>query len=389
MKAGILTLHNQLNYGGVLQAFALQKAIKNFGVNVKIIDYWISPGNSHLLGYWFGAKDWLVVKVLRFVYLSFRDGFVFDSIVRRYRTIKFIRTLLELSDTTYKTARDLEQIKDYDCLVVGSDQVWNYKWHGCPNPFLLEKIDNKIKRVSYAASFGFTELPSEFIADYQKGLLKFSAISVREKDGVELVHKWTGLRSQWVTDPTLLLGKQEWEKVLNLRQVESRKYIFCYWLGDVSKLRLAINGLLKTHKKIYICGDLKFVSCSINDFCKILKFRLYCFFNPQIKVCFSFGPKEFVKGVAQSEGIVSDSYHALMFASIFEKPVKIFINSSDWRMPMRSRLEEFCKHYCMDNVLESEVIDNFELVTPNYPLIKSILKMDISKSYDFLMKALV
>ena len=39
MRVGILTFHDALNYGAVLQCYALQNTLMNLGYEVEVIDY--------------------------------------------------------------------------------------------------------------------------------------------------------------------------------------------------------------------------------------------------------------------------------------------------------------------------------------------------------------
>ena len=68
MKIGILTFHSQLNYGGVLQCWALKKALEDMGHEAVVIDRWIDPKNARLNGPlgMFSAKTWfgIIIKSL-------------------------------------------------------------------------------------------------------------------------------------------------------------------------------------------------------------------------------------------------------------------------------------------------------------------------------------
>ncbi len=386
---GILTLLNQVNYGGVLQAYALQRVLRNKGYAAEVVDYWLSPRNALLNGYFFDStRSWLR-RLTRATGYVFSRGpyYVWADIRRRRQTIRFIREHVARSATAYQTASALSALKGYDCLVVGSDQVWNYEWHGRPNPFLLGQMEASTKRVSYAASFGFQELPGEFLKEYQEGLNRFSALSVRETEGVDLVRKWTGREAQWVLDPTLLLPEGEWRLLIGERS-KTERYVFCYWLGD---LRTCVEMVAKLSKQrrehvlLYVTLQQLYGRRTFGD--GLLRLRL--FFMPRIHVRCAAGPKEFIADLAHASAVVSDSFHSLMFSCIFRKPVKIFISSSPKRAAMGARMRDFATRYTIGDAVEQAVPDQaFEFSSPDYAAVWREIEKDRSRSLSFLEQSL-
>ena len=94
MKIGILTFHSQLNYGGVLQCWALQTALEKMGHEVVIIDRWLTPDNWHLeRGYDRKQKKWW----LRFWLRSLLGLGDMRFWLRVRRTKRFIHEKLHLT----------------------------------------------------------------------------------------------------------------------------------------------------------------------------------------------------------------------------------------------------------------------------------------------------
>ena len=121
MKVGILTFHSQLNYGGVLQCWALQTALEKLGHEVKVIDRWLDARNATLLG----DKPANLKQFILLIFEIVSMNWYFAIKRRRRKTTRFISTQLNLTD--YHFFKWLEAPKDLgvDVLVVGSDQVWN------------------------------------------------------------------------------------------------------------------------------------------------------------------------------------------------------------------------------------------------------------------------
>ena len=139
----------------------------------------------------------------------------------------------------------------YSTVIVGSDQVWTPL--SLPNKFFnLLFVDDSIRKVAYASSFGVSDIP-----DFQKKatgeyLDRFAYIGVREQRGKEIVDSLSHKKAQVVADPTLLLSRDEWEKEIEDSKVnETEPYIFCYFLGTNQDARKAVNELkAKTGLKI-------------------------------------------------------------------------------------------------------------------------------------------
>ena len=105
---------------------------------------------------------------------------------------------------------------EYDAYVVGSDQVWRPNY----NPFMkamflgiTERED--VKRIAYAASFGTSkwEFSPQMTSECAVLAKKFDMITVREKSGVDLCREYFGVEATWVLDPTMLLNREDYEKV--------------------------------------------------------------------------------------------------------------------------------------------------------------------------------
>ena len=205
MKIAILTqpLHN--NYGGLLQAYALQHYLKNQGHDVLTIDF---PWNRKLR--YFGIKT-IIGNIIRKYVLLRPIKSIFPLTDEQMRSIgqhtnRFTAQHIRTTQKIYSVA-EFSYIKQYgfDAYVVGSDQVWRPAYSpGMPAFFLsfLNKEDNA-KRVAYAASFGVDncgEFSAAQLAEYAPLLQRFDAIGVREDSAVKLCHQCFGTTAEHVLD---------------------------------------------------------------------------------------------------------------------------------------------------------------------------------------------
>jgi len=358
MKIGILTVHNQINYGGVLQAYALQQFLQQSGYDVEVIDYWITPTNNHLHGFWLHRKIPLIKKLVRLPLWLVRDGFVVSDIKRRIRTIQFLKEYICTSKEIYRGVEGLRHIDKYDMVIVGSDQIWNPSVSRASNPFLLnwlERTEGKPRKISYAASFGCASIPEDRKDEYRQSFSDFDAISVREQEGADLLASTFGIASTRVLDPSLLLSAEDWLKMAKGVTTGERRetpYIFCYWRGDMDKIVPLLKQLAQTGENIRVLCDWK---TGWENFADNLKLRHLFAINKRIKPCLSAGPIEFVRLLSGAKAVLSDSFHAMAFASIFDKPMCIVHKSNKNREAMGARLWDFQEKFGSNPVVREHV----------------------------------
>lgn len=275
------------------------------------------------------------------------------------------------SKAVYTDETIVDSSRDYDIFVVGSDQVWN------PNLFnkayYLEFVPEDKVKLSYAASLSVSELTEKQKKFFEESLVGYKAISVREKNAVALLQTLTNIDVRWVLDPTLLLSKNEWEKVGSGRKV-SEKYVFTYFLGNGSEeRRLAIEYARENHLKI-LAMPLVFgwKTGFDNAFGDI---RL-----------FDVSPKDFISLIQNAEVVFTDSFHAVVFAHIFEKNFFAFKRNDHVEMAARlysiTELFDTKNHFC--DTAEKLTLDylqsNNELVID-----RTLYEKNKEQSLDFLL----
>lgn len=308
MKIGILTLPLHTNYGGILQAYALQTVLKRMGHEVKVID---RP--------WAVKIDWsryplrVIKRIILRLFFRKQVGIIPELILNRQLAIveKYTKGFIISNIDTYRI-KDLTNIdeKDFDAFIVGSDQIWRpnyckFHFHRIENAFLEFAKKWNIKRVSYAASFGtdcweFTESET---TSCQELIQLFDAVSVRELSGVKLCADYLNRNdAEYVLDPTLLLSTDDYEKLIP-NNFASKGNLMCYILDESSEINEFIDEIEKRYHLKAFRTNSKVEVSSIPA-----KNRI----QPPIE--------QWLAGFRDAKLVITDSYHACVFSILFHKP---------------------------------------------------------------------
>ena len=188
--------------------------------------------------------------------------------------------------------------REFDCLIAGSDQIWNPFWEGTQPVYFMEYVPPE-KRVTYAASFGVQEIPDDMKEYFRKYLKQIPRISCREDRGCEIVEELTGKRPEHVIDPVFLLKREEWAEMEQRPSgVRIREpYVLVYFLGKITaEARQQIKALRRSGMSVIYLD-------------KIL----------QVNTCFA-TPQEFLYLMNHAGMILTDSFHGCAFSIIFNRP---------------------------------------------------------------------
>lgn len=302
-KVGIITMHKVINYGSALQAYALQRVIEKLGYDCEIIDY-IYPNEYHLSQYpklpaW---KSWILFMI-QFLY-----GFPQKKRIKLFE--RFYKEYLKLSPVCYRTREQLhDNPSHYDIYVTGSDQVWNPKYIIGDTSFMLSFVSN-VPKISYSASFATDVIPEEYQKMYRHFLMKYSAISVRERKGVEIVKELTGKNAEVVLDPTLLLKAEEYEDIAEKSTIHiDEPYILAYILGYSFNPYPYVEHLIK-----HVQRKTGYKVCLLN----VSNMKMLFSYNTlRLK---RVGPSEFVYLFKNALFVITTSFHGTAFSVIFNKP---------------------------------------------------------------------
>lgn len=280
MKVGIVTLPLHTNYGGILQAWALQTVIERMG-------HESSHVFRHLLGPLVLYKDMTAEEIATF----------------QRHTARFIDRYIRCDETPIaEIAPDR-----YDAFVVGSDQIWRHRYTeffhiGIRNAFLDFAKDWDVRRIAYAPSFGIDRWEAdEAEIPVCSGLLKkFAAVSCREASGVAICRDVLGVDAKLVVDPTLLLGGEDYAALVDAGEtVRPDGDLMAYVLDrDESKQRLVAAVAGRFGLKPFLMTD-----------------------NPGGGAPRVQPPiEQWLRGFRDSKAVITDSFHATVFSILFRRP---------------------------------------------------------------------
>lgn len=325
MKIGILTYHKSINYGSVLQAYALSSYLQKNNFDVEVIDYEPAKYKDLYSIFDFSAFPRGIkrnISALQIIDVLIRQRVGFSAFRKKY---------LKLSQRSYNDKSNFEVFNQhYDAVVTGSDQVWNVRAYDCDEVFFLP-IEHKKKKLAYAVSINDTDFSEERCNKHLRdSILEFDYISVREKSGADKLSAF--LNSQVnvdvALDPTLLLRKDVFDRISSEKLIKG-KYIFLYCVNyKESTLQAAIDISKKYNLPIYTLPMLRDVKL-------LKKLESYGIRVLRKKV----SPEDFVSLFKYAEMTISNSFHGTAFSLIFEKQfVSINDSETDGRLKNDERI---------------------------------------------------
>lgn len=298
MKIGTVTIHHAHNYGAMLQAYALQKAIIKSGFDSVVIDY--DDIKSHL----FPQKSGKSVKAnLTWLFYSIKTLFHFKEIQRGFKRFESFYDTELLKTQKFNKVSDID-VSGIDILVAGSDQIWNFK-KGENRPYFQLDFGGDVVRASYAASMGsFFSLNERVKENFKTSLDKIFSISVREKEAAEYIEMISGKKCRIDIDPIFLLNSAEWDIVADkaFRYNLPEKYILCYELLKSEEL---IECLTRVKKEYGL--PIVMLSPSIR------------YHKKGDIIILDAGPLEMVDLVRRAEVVITNSFHGTAFSVLYHK----------------------------------------------------------------------
>ena len=305
MKICTITCSNSDNHGARLQAYALARYLKDQGHEVSIIDYrppYLDP--SYRVIYWPGAslKEWAKL------FLRFPQRV--RSKIRHKSFVSFSERHLPLTSKIYRSIQDLRQDPPLaDLYIAGSDQIWNtFLPNGTDPAFYLDFGHVSIRRESFAASFATTDLRSGTEEFVRTQLSRFDKISVRERNGLDILKRLGihgGVRED---DPVFLLSAKQWDE-LSDKTGEGDRYLLVYDFFSDRRLKQKAKAIAKSNQlKIY----------SISPVWNTYADRNFA----------TAGPESFVALVRNATCVVTNSFHAIAFCLIFQREF-VFVERPD------------------------------------------------------------
>lgn len=377
MRIGILTLPLHTNYGGILQAYALQTVLERMGHEVVVFD---TPNKCSLPPFKDIPKCFLKRIVKK---LLGRNQKIFYEYYQNNKVIPVVSQNTQRFINSYIHRKEISNFKEldgdsYDAIVVGSDQVWrpiyfNQGWRqqGIKNAYLAFASKWNIKRLSYAVSFGTDkkEYSDAQIVECRKLVQMFDAVSVREKSAVKQCRKYFNQSASHVLDPTLLLSVDDYISLFKISSVEKSYGSLLTYVLDSSELMTKYIRDIAQEKKLE--------PFNVNnpyeyDDSRPLQERV----KPSVE--------KWLRGFYDAKFVITDSFHACVFSIIFHKQF-VVVGNKERGM---SRFESLLEMFGLEDRLVNIGDDISSLSKIDYAVVDKIYDALKKESKSFLFNAL-
>lgn len=322
------------NYGGVLQAYALQELLNQYpNVSATQIKYNMNSGFSSE----YSSKKVTFKKIIKLMHRK-QESLLYKKnrdYIEQFRNDKiqkfqkFDEKFIKSSELSYSYEELYSLNKKYDYFICGSDQVW----HSINYGYLLDFVENPSGKISYAASIARTSLSRKEKEKISSSLETFNAISVREASDIFLLKSLTKKEIIHVLDPTLLLPQNSWKNICSPK-IHKTRYILCYFLGNNKVAKRAAYSFAKSKGL-----DIVIIPANITDLVK----------KHDNAYSYNASPQEFLSLIKNAEFVFTDSYHCTIFSIVFQK--QFFVYRRNRFDEMINRVKDLMSIFNIDNRL--------------------------------------
>ena len=348
MKIGLLTYHYSANIGAVMQAYATCRALQELGHEVVIVDI-RQPEDNHSG----------LVKLIADV-----ANFKRDRDLRKFRSMHYpplTRRYLSVDSLRLDPPR-------VDCLLVGSDQTWNLDISKeMAMAYFLDFGDERIRRMSYASSFGRDSWPenSPVTKGVQKALTRFQHLSVREATGLDILAHTFGLDGTLVVDPTMLFA--DYQELTG--PIPEKNELVCYKL---ERNQAFYTGIEAVKQMAGMPARL------LNNSYPVKGFRYTC---PP-------GVSEWIRRLGGARMVLTDSFHGTVFSLLYQRNFVAVMNKNG----RDSRILDLLKAVGLQSrafeSMETLKEDPSWLQPVDYSVVEPRLRAMREVSWDYLKRAL-
>ncbi len=359
MKVGIVTIVDYTNYGNRLQNYAVFHMLQKY-FNVDAITLTSNKNKSFENGnYVLWVKNYIAKKICVFPVIAEKK--FGNNIMRWTNFCKWTKKNIP-TKIYYECEHLPENLNEkYDFFIAGSDQIWNYNFASKKFYDYFLKFSDKSKNIALSASIGISNIPKEWENIYKEGLNNFSNISIRENEGKMIIKDLIEEDVPVLIDPTLMLTKEEWEKVSKKPRVDINKpYILKYYLGDKQ-------------------------DDNIEKWAMDNGYQIYELLNEEISELYSAGPGEFISLIKNADLVCSDSFHCIVFSIIFSRPFIVYSRKGNCNMI--SRLQTLLDLFGFQNRWDS-VIEEKNYLNCDFSNVQTILIREKKRVINYLEQSL-
>lgn len=373
-RIAITTLIGYFNYGNRLQNYALQEILKFLEFDVDTIISKNSNRDHQKLTFLDRVQN-IKGKSFKEIYSKaeqkFWTGLNKDEVKKseEIRTEIFKKFTYDyIKETEYTISynnipKDLSE--QYDYFITGSDQVWNPNYNYGSSIYFLT-FAPKNKRISYAPSFGVSEIKPEYVENYKEWLSGMHRLSVREDDGAKIIKELTGREAPVLVDPTLLLTKEKWLSIAKEADNKPKdKYLLTYFLGGIPpEYKKQIKSIVKENNlEVINLGDIR------------------------EKETYRTGPSEFIDYINSCSVFCTDSFHGAVFSILMEKPFIVYERMGT-SLSMYSRINTLLDKFDLNSRKVENIKTKEDVFNIDYSHVPPILEAERKKAFDYLKEAL-
>lgn len=355
-RAAIITLFGNSNFGNKLQNFALQEILEKNNLEVETLNNTSNISKDK----YFNKKFGFIRNIIRFLKRPKKSNI--DK-QREAKIEKFSNKYIKLNNDII-TKNNSHKFKNmYDYFIYGSDQIWN-PYISQPFEVCLGLFADKNQNIAYSPSISVNEIPEGCKSIYMKALNNYKCLSCREKQGVELIEKISNRECKLVLDPVFLLDKEDWVKKFDLKN-EDNNYLLLYFIGEIdNKTNIFIKKIAK-EKKMKIVNLL----------------------DKNNHDSYVIDPIEFLQYIYSSKLLITDSFHAISFAMIFNKDFLVLNRNDDKKM--FSRIESILELANLkDRIVDEKFLDEKQYKSINYEITNDKLNILKNESREYLKKSI-
>lgn len=293
-KIGIVTFHRALSYGANLQAYGLQNFMFKIGIDNEIVDYRC----QYMIDRYqkvFRKTNGNPIKGFAWNLLSAKS-----VLQKKKNTTDFVEKHLKMSQP-YNAQNIAEADSRYRAFVTGSDQVWSPTCVGFDPVYFLTFAESS-KKNSYAASIATNNIPENLKDEFIKRVSDFSNCSLREQSGADLVKKLTGKDAFVSIDPSMLLKKEDWDKLCS-DNVPDTPYILLFTVPKPKNLvKYALELAEKHNCKVLF----------LNNFIRKIKHERLTYIDPVSN-------NDFISLIKNAKFVCTNSFHGNAFSLLYHK----------------------------------------------------------------------
>ncbi len=358
LKVCGVTFVRTTNYGSCFQAYALQKAINS-----------ITVGNGEKCEHTF-IPLWNIIgknkNINLFQRLVRNIKHIYTSLVL-FRFKSFQENIIKYNECI--SFNDLPLLNNcFDAFVCGSDVIWNPTYNNKMGLYYCDFAEKY--KFSYAPSFGKLNIEEGFLEKAGKWIAELSGISVREKNSMELISKYSGKQAEVVADPVILLKRDEWNSIVSPKTIR-KKYIFSYTTFYSPEYK---EFLRKLSKK---------TGLPVVNACWGRSFRT----SLKQGVLIVQKPEKWLQLLRDAEYVVTNSFHATVFSCIFHKNFFTVLHGDKYK-GSNMRLYEFLDSVGLSDRLYLKFPDTIDLSNIDFTDTDRELLERQEYSYSFLRRNL-